>query len=64
MWRFFSIIIPIYNESENIVPLYNEIYGAITQDFPNYDFEIIFVNDWSTDNSWNRICDAKMIQKI
>ena len=57
MWRFFSIIIPIYNESENIVPLYNEIYGAITQDFPNYDFEIIFVNDWSTDNSWNRICD-------
>lgn len=59
MWKNFSIIIPIYNESRNILPLYNEIRKEMTENFSKSDFEIIFVNDGSTDNSRDEICDIQ-----
>ena len=44
-----SVIVPIYNEEENVKPLFREILtGVQTLDRP---FEIIFVNDGSTDNT-------------
>ncbi len=43
----FSIIIPIYNESGNIEKLYKEIL----ENLKNREYEIIFINDGSTDNS-------------
>ena len=42
-----SIIIPVYNESESIRKLYDEI---ISLEFP-FNYEIIFINDGSTDGS-------------
>jgi glycosyltransferase involved in cell wall biosynthesis len=63
MWKNFSIIIPIYNEAENIFPLYQEIYNAIHNNFSDFDYEIIFVNDWSDDNSWNEICNIQKNNK-
>ena len=44
----FSIVVPVYNESKNIINLINEIYD---QDLQNYNFETIFVDDRSTDTS-------------
>lgn len=44
----FSIVIPVYNESENILSLLDEIYVNLKK-FNNY--EIILVNDCSTDNT-------------
>jgi glycosyltransferase involved in cell wall biosynthesis len=42
-----SIIIPVYNEEENIIPLYLDI---LTQLHANeYNYEIIFVDDGSSD---------------
>ena len=43
----FSLIIPIFNESENIFDLLNEIEEL---SFNHYEYEIIVVNDASTDN--------------
>jgi glycosyltransferase involved in cell wall biosynthesis len=48
----FSIVIPIYNEEENIIRLIEEIIQH-TKDYSN--FEIIIVNDGSTDQSLKRI---------
>lgn len=48
-----SIIIPVYNEEENISVLYREIVDAMSD--LKYSFEIVFVDDSSTDNSWNEI---------
>ncbi len=45
--RALSIIVPIYNEEDNIKPLYDELMQVCT----SYDYEIIYVNDGSTDNS-------------
>jgi len=43
-----SIVIPVFNEAENIPNLFNEIVDSLTS---KYTYEVIFVNDASTDNS-------------
>ena len=58
-----SIIIPLYNEEWNISPLHNELYDSIVNDFSGFDYEIIFVDDGSTDNSWNEICNIQKNNK-
>ena len=42
-----SIIIPVYNEEENIFPLHERLRVALEK--AALDFEVIFVNDGSTD---------------
>lgn len=56
-----SIIIPVYNEQENI----RELFAQIIQSLDNhkYAYEVIFVNDGSTDNSWNIIKELGKINK-
>jgi len=44
-----SIVIPVYNEEASLAPLYEKIRSVLTGRFD--DFEIIFVNDGSTDGS-------------
>ncbi len=46
-----SIIIPTYNESENIKPLFNRIAKALA----NTEYEIIFVDDNSMDGTIDKI---------
>jgi len=48
-----SVVIPLYNESESIVALANEITNICQKN--NYLSEIIFVDDGSTDGSWKKI---------
>jgi polyisoprenyl-phosphate glycosyltransferase len=45
-----SIIVPVYNEEENIVPFYNELLKNVPS-----DFELIFVDDGSTDATFPEI---------
>ena len=47
--RHISIVIPFYNEENNIPLVYRELKKILNN--ANYSFEIIFVNDGSTDNS-------------
>lgn len=49
MIKELSIIIPIYNESKNIIQLLNEIKNTLNKE--NIVFEIIIVNDFSFDES-------------
>lgn len=48
-----SVIIPLYNEEESLPELFAWI--ARIMQTRNYTYEVIFVNDGSTDNSWNVI---------
>ena len=50
-----SIILPVYNERENVPIVYEEIETIMQTVANTYDYEIIFVNDGSTDNSWKII---------
>jgi glycosyltransferase involved in cell wall biosynthesis len=44
-----SVVIPIYNEEENITPLYEELKGVLKT--LEHDHEIVFVDDGSKDGS-------------
>ena len=61
-----SIVIPLYNESESLNELNQAIINSLNG--KNLDFEIIYIDDGSTDNSWsiinnlsinNRVCGLK-----
>ena len=43
-----SIVVPLLNEQDNIKTLYKQITDALAD---KYDYEIIFIDDGSTDNS-------------
>ena len=45
-----SIIIPVYNEVESVRKLREEIAGVVETN--GYDAELIFIDDGSTDGSW------------
>ena len=51
-----SIVIPVYNEEENIEPLLREIFGSLSSD-PGF-LELILVDDGSVDRSAELICEA------
>ena len=48
-----SIIVPLYNEAESLPSLYEWIVRVMNEH--KFTYEIIFVNDGSTDNSWQVI---------
>lgn len=52
-----SVIIPLYNEAESLPELHSWIKRVMNEN--NYSYEIIFINDGSTDTSWQVIEDLK-----
>ncbi|SHG09885.1 glycosyltransferase family 2 protein [Dysgonomonas macrotermitis] len=52
-----SVVIPLYNEEESLPELYTWIERVMQAH--NFSFEVIFVDDGSTDNSWQTICDLR-----
>lgn len=48
-----SVIVPVFNEAENIAPLAREILAALAP--LNRPFEIVFVDDASTDATWTNL---------
>ncbi len=48
-----SVVVPLYNEEESIPELYAWIKRVMTEN--NFTYEIVFVNDGSTDHSWDVI---------
>lgn len=48
-----SVIVPLFNEAESLPELYAWISRVMKEN--NFTYEVIFVNDGSTDNSWQVI---------
>ena len=48
-----SVVVPLYNEDESLPELYDWIERVMVAN--NFSFEVIFVNDGSTDRSWEVI---------
>jgi glycosyltransferase involved in cell wall biosynthesis len=49
----FSIVIPVYNEEDNVIPLYNELKDVLME--AREPYEVIFVDDGSTDRTFERL---------
>ena len=52
-----AIVVPVFNEQENVVPLAQEIRDAMQGLSRSY--ELVFVDDASTDATWEKIRDAQ-----
>ena len=48
-----SLVVPCYNEAENVVPFQNAVIGAFAD--CGYDYEIIFVDDGSKDATYHNL---------
>lgn len=56
-----SIVVPTYNEEENVIPLFDAIVDIIRKKLNKYDYEIIFIDNCSNDKTRDRIrwlCDT------
>ena len=51
--KLLSLVIPVYNESESLIPLHQEIDEVAKKE--NLLIEIIFIDDGSSDGSWKLI---------
>lgn len=51
-----SVVVPVRNEAENILPLIEEIHGALEG---RWDFEVVYLDDGSTDATPARLTEAK-----
>ncbi|MFZ1620607.1 glycosyltransferase family 2 protein [Dokdonella sp.] len=51
-----SVVVPVFNERDNVVPLINEIAAALRG---RIDFEIVYVDDHSTDDTLSVLGAAK-----
>ncbi len=54
-----SIVIPLYNEEESLFELHSWIQDVFHEN--NFNYEIIFIDDGSKDNSWEIIEKLKVI---
>lgn len=51
-----SVVVPVRNEAENILPLIEEVHAALEG---RWDFEVVYVDDGSTDATPARLAEAK-----
>ena len=54
-----SIIVPVFNEAENVLPLVQEVTNAMSGQTRGY--ELVFVDDASTDDTWSKIQQAHLL---
>lgn len=49
--KVISVMIPTYNEEENARPIYEAVRDEIRKDCPDYDYEILFIDNKSQDRT-------------
>ena len=50
---FISAVIPVFNEAESLPELHRQFSKVCGEH--NYEYELVFIDDGSTDNSWECI---------
>lgn len=52
-----AIIVPVFNEEDNVLPMLREVATALNP--TGRAWELVFVDDGSTDGTWRRIAEAR-----
>jgi dolichol-phosphate mannosyltransferase len=55
-----SILVPVYNEQANVVPLAREVQAAMAE--TGVDYELVFIDDASRDGTWEEIAKAQVVE--
>ena len=46
-----SVMVPTYNEQDNVVLMAESLTGMFTKELPEYEYEVVFIDNCSTDNT-------------
>jgi dolichol-phosphate mannosyltransferase len=52
-----AVIVPVYNEEDNVLPMAREVSDAMKNAGRSY--ELVFVDDASTDGTWKKVEEAR-----
>lgn len=50
-----SILIPCYNEVDNVVPMSEAVVKIMTEELPQYDYELLFIDNCSQDGTRDKL---------
>ncbi len=50
-----SVLIPCYNEVENVVPMSEAVTGILEGELSQYDYELVFIDNCSTDGTRDKL---------
>mgnify|MGYP001368255291 CR=1 FL=1 len=53
--KLISIIVPVFNEADNIEPFYDAVAPVLESLEERYKFEIIFTDNHSTDDTFRQL---------
>jgi dolichol-phosphate mannosyltransferase len=53
--KLITILVPVFNEEQNIEPLYDALQPVLSRLSDRYDFEILFTDNHSTDSTFSAI---------
>lgn len=62
MKKLISIITPFYNEEKNVEAFFQEV-NSVIQNIPNYNFEIICIDDGSIDLTNSKLIELNQLDK-
>ena len=52
-----SILVPTFNEEDNVIPLSDAIITEFKDNLPEYDYDILFIDNHSTDKTRERLLE-------
>ncbi|AVR98405.1 glycosyltransferase family 2 protein [Pseudoduganella armeniaca] len=62
MKKCVSLVAPFYNESGNVHEFFRRV-AAVADSLPQYEFEVIAVNDGSRDSTWKELVEARSLYR-
>ena len=69
MKKMISVIVPCYNEEKSVLQLHEIISQVFAKELLEYDYDIIYVDDYSKDKTRNQIkilcdCDKEHVKAV
>ena len=61
--KLISICVPVYNEEDNIRPLYERVRTVMSQLEQRYDYEVLFTDNRSEDRTFERLATLALEDK-
>lgn len=61
--KLISLVIPVFNEEENIFPLYEAVVPIINECADRYDFELVFTDNHSVDSTFAKLSKLRELDQ-